>query len=51
MQAVILLMEEGARDQEVAMKTLRAIAMTWRMTIEEAAEAICNNEGRTKRGA
>ena len=50
-QAVLLLMEEGARDQEAAMKTLRAIAMTWRMTIEEAAEAICNNEGRTRRGA
>ena len=33
------------------MKTLRTIAMTWRMTIEEAAETICQDEAQTKRGA
>jgi len=49
--AVITLMEQGARDEDAAMKSLRAIAMTWRVTIEEAAEAICKNEDRAQRGA
>ena len=47
--AVIVLMRQGAKDEQAAMKTLRTIAMNWRMTIEEAAEAICNNE--RQRGA
>ncbi|TPW28508.1 transcriptional antiterminator [Martelella alba] len=49
--AVLKLMHDGARDEQAAMKTLRAIAMTWRMTIEEAAEAICRDDGHTRRGA
>ena len=50
-RAVLKLMGQGERDEAAAMKTLRTIAMTWRMTIEEAAETICQDEAQTKRGA
>ena len=49
--AVVKLMRQGERDEAAAMKTLRTIAMTWRMTIEEAAETICRDETHAKRGA
>ena len=50
-RAVVKLMRQGERDEVAAMKALRTIAMTWRMTIEEAAETICKDETQAKRGA
>ncbi|MGR6466436.1 ANTAR domain-containing response regulator [Rhizobium sp. PAMB 3182] len=50
-RAVVKLMQECGEDEASAMKRLRAFAMTWRITVEEAAEAICNNDGRTRTGA
>ncbi|TFF24824.1 transcriptional antiterminator [Jiella endophytica] len=50
--AVLRLMQGGERDEAAAMKTLRSIAMTWRMTIEEAAETICRDDApASRRGA
>ena len=50
-RAILKLMEAGEADEAAAMKRLRAIAMDWRITIEEAAETICKNDSRLRRGA
>ena len=34
-----------------AWRRLRSVAMDWGMTIEDAADAICRNEKRTRSGA
>lgn len=45
-----LLQNEGG-DEAQAWKRLRSVAMDWGMTIEDAAEAICRNDKRTRSGA
>jgi AmiR/NasT family two-component response regulator len=50
-RAVLQLMQEGYAGEAAAFKRLRSISMDWGMTIEEAAEAICRNDKRTRGGA
>jgi AmiR/NasT family two-component response regulator len=45
-----LLQNEGGGEAD-AWRRLRSIAMDWGMTIEDAADAICRNEKRTRSGA
>ncbi|PWE55723.1 transcriptional antiterminator [Metarhizobium album] len=49
--AVLKLMQQNRSDEAGAWKRLRKIAMDWGMTVEEAAEAICRDERRTRSGA
>lgn len=46
--AVLKLLEEGDADEAAAMKRLRGLAMNWRMTLEEAANAICSADKRDR---
>ncbi|QRM57641.1 ANTAR domain-containing protein [Sinorhizobium sp. BG8] len=50
-RAVIHLMQNGYAGEVEAFKRLRAVAMDWGMTIEEAAEAICRSDKRTRNSA
>ena len=50
-RAVLKLMAEGRMDDTAALKQLRALAMDWRLTIEQAAECICENQPRADRSA
>ncbi|MBP1849179.1 ANTAR domain-containing response regulator [Rhizobium halophytocola] len=50
-RAVVKLMHEQGDDETAAMRQLRSFAMAWRMTIEEAAEAVCSNDQRARKGA
>ena len=50
-RAVVKLMNDHKEDETAAMKRLRALAMASRVTVEEAAEAICSAETHTRKGA
>ncbi|MFS8055000.1 ANTAR domain-containing protein [Rhizobium sp. BR 317] len=49
-RAVLQLMQQGYAGEATAFKRLRSISMDWGMTIEEAADAICKNDRRTRGG-
>ncbi|MCD7107947.1 ANTAR domain-containing protein [Rhizobium sp. DKSPLA3] len=49
--AVLHLMQNEGGDETAAWKRLRSVAMDWGMTIEDAAEAICRDDKRTRSGA
>lgn len=49
-RAVLQLMQQGYAGETAAFKRLRSISMDWGMTIEEAADAICRNDKRTRGG-
>ncbi|MET0359005.1 MAG: ANTAR domain-containing protein [Pararhizobium sp.] len=49
--AVLHLMQNEGGDEAAAWKRLRSVAMDWGMTIEDAAEAICRDDKRTRSGA
>jgi len=49
-RAVLQLMQRGYAGETAAFKRLRSISMDWGMTIEEAADAICKNDKRTRGG-
>ncbi|MCB9948465.1 MAG: ANTAR domain-containing protein [Rhodospirillaceae bacterium] len=50
-RAVFKLMTEERLDDAAALKQLRALAMDWRLTIEQAAERVCENQARADRSA
>ena len=47
-RAVLSLMATSTTDEAGAFRQLRAIAMEWGMTIEDAADAICRNDRRVR---
>jgi AmiR/NasT family two-component response regulator len=49
-RAVLQLMQQGYAGETAAFKRLRSISMDWGMTIEEAADAICRKDKRTRGG-
>lgn len=50
-RAILKLIQEERLDEANAWKRMRKVAMSWGMTIEEAAEAICRNDRRSSTGA
>lgn len=50
-RAMLKLIQEERLDEANAWKRMRKVAMSWGMTIEEAAEAICRNDRRSSTGA
>ncbi|KQS81416.1 transcriptional antiterminator [Rhizobium sp. Leaf384] len=50
-RAILHLLQNEGGNEAAAWKHLRSVAMNWGMTIEDAAEAICRNDKRTRSGA
>lgn len=50
-RAILHLLQNEGGGEAAAWKRLRSVAMDWGMTIEDAAEAICRNDKRTRSGA
>ncbi len=49
-RAILKLMQQERLDEATAWKRMRKMAMSWGMTIEEAADAVCNEDRRSTSG-
>lgn len=50
-RAILKLMQQERLDEANAWKRMRTMAMSWGMTIEETAEAVCKDDRRSTTGA